>query len=246
MPGVLPGGSDWLPHQIAQMSNLLRGLLTQQQTTISNLDGQPVINFGLIPGSSPARYGFQFVNPATGAEVMFIGVDGAGEPAINVSDANGNVVTKLGQIAASPALYGLAVAQVVGASTQQTMCQVAPAIGAPGTNVANSANTAWTNIANAHITCVVGPSGIAVVTCQADISTSGVNVEGLIGFTVDGGGPNVVAQLSSAGGAINASVGGTFGVASLAPGSHTFQMQYEVANPGTVSFNAPLLIVQPL
>ena len=78
MPGVLPGGDSWWAYQQAQQSNLLRGLLTQQQDTISNLDGLPVLNFGLIPGSNPAAYGLQAVNPATGGQLMFVGEDGSG------------------------------------------------------------------------------------------------------------------------------------------------------------------------
>lgn len=64
---------------LTQLDQRIRALETQQQTTISNATGQAVLNIGLIPGSNPAQYGLQFVDPSDGSELMFIGEDSMGD-----------------------------------------------------------------------------------------------------------------------------------------------------------------------
>lgn len=78
MPGVNHGPNDQFSAFLGGLHNRVRAIETQQQTTLSNSLGQPLINFGLVPGSVPARYGMQFLDPATGAEIMFMGEASAG------------------------------------------------------------------------------------------------------------------------------------------------------------------------
>lgn len=98
MPGVPASGDDQLAYQIAQMHNMMRGMATQQQTTLTNSNGQPVLNFGLSPGSNPAQFGLQFVNPATGGQLMFVGEDGSGNAYTAFYDGSGTMRIKIDDV----------------------------------------------------------------------------------------------------------------------------------------------------
>ena len=247
MPGVLPGGDGWWAYQQAQQSNLLRGLLTQQQTTISNLDGLPVINFGLIPGSSPARYGLQFVNPTTGTEIMFIGVDAAGVPGVHIYDTAGNEEVRLGELSASPAIYGLAVAPSSG-TPGGTLQQVGGFLDTTASDVNTVNNTTWAAFGGSNsITAEVGPSGKVALFVRSYITTSAASEFGEVGVQIDSG--SVQTELISGN-----SVGGDAHTVStnrvlsgLSAGTHTFTLYYQVTlGTATASFAGTEMIVQPL
>jgi hypothetical protein len=73
MPGINPPTSEALAVLIGQMNQRIRALETQQQSTYTDATGRAIINTGLAPGSNPAKYGFQFIDPATGNEQMWLG-----------------------------------------------------------------------------------------------------------------------------------------------------------------------------
>lgn len=85
MPGVNPPNSEQLQQFLANLHNRLRALETQQQLTISGSNGQPVVNLGLVPGSNPAEYGLQLVDPTTENVVAFLGEDSSGDAVFNVT-----------------------------------------------------------------------------------------------------------------------------------------------------------------
>lgn len=73
MPGVNPPNSEQLQQFLAGLHNRLRALETQQQLTITDSLIRPVVNIGLAPGSNPAAYGIEVIDPATGKPIMFFG-----------------------------------------------------------------------------------------------------------------------------------------------------------------------------
>ncbi|HEX2939825.1 MAG TPA: hypothetical protein VHO91_02185 [Rhodopila sp.] len=65
---------------------------TQQQQTITNSDGQPIITLGLVPGSNPPQYGLQLIDPSTGNPVAFLGENTAGQVAASITlNAGGSI-----------------------------------------------------------------------------------------------------------------------------------------------------------
>lgn len=85
MPGVNYPNNERLPQIIADLANRVRALETQQQISWSNALGQILITMGLVPGSNPAEYGFQLLNPATGAQIAFLGEDSSGNAVFTVT-----------------------------------------------------------------------------------------------------------------------------------------------------------------
>lgn len=87
MPGVYRQPN--IANALMAINQRLRAIETQQQATYSNGKGQPIVNTGYIPGSNPAEYGIQFVNPS------LTGTGGSGslngQIAFFGEDANGNV-----------------------------------------------------------------------------------------------------------------------------------------------------------
>lgn len=78
MPGVNPPVGDQFFVRIADMERRLRAIETQQQSALTDSLGRPIINFGLVPGSDPPRYGIQVLDPTSGLEVAFIGEGSSG------------------------------------------------------------------------------------------------------------------------------------------------------------------------
>lgn len=96
MPGVNPPVNEKFFSQLADMQRNIAALATQQQRTFTNLDGAPLINLGLVPGSNPARYGMQIVDPATGAELIFIGQGTSSKGELVMESESGTVVMFVG------------------------------------------------------------------------------------------------------------------------------------------------------
>ena len=91
MPGVLYPNNQAFPVFLARMDQRLRALETQQHSILTNLQGQPIISFGLQPGSDPAEWGIGLLNKALGSYLGFLGEDGNGNVAMKFFDANGNL-----------------------------------------------------------------------------------------------------------------------------------------------------------
>jgi hypothetical protein len=73
MPGVSPPNNEKFFALLGGMQKQLQAMSTQQQQAITNALGQVIINIGLVPGSDPARYGIQFLDPSSGTEIAFLG-----------------------------------------------------------------------------------------------------------------------------------------------------------------------------
>lgn len=91
MPGVNPPVNEKFYAELAQMKRDIQALATQQQLAFTNAKSKPLLNLGLVPGSSPAQYGLQFLDPTTGHTVMFLGETSTGAAAVQFFDSAGNV-----------------------------------------------------------------------------------------------------------------------------------------------------------
>jgi hypothetical protein len=77
-------GTDFAK-QLTRINARLAALETaplMQFASITGAAGQVVLNIGLIPNSSPAKYGLQFLSPVDASEVMFFGENADGTPAL--------------------------------------------------------------------------------------------------------------------------------------------------------------------
>lgn len=91
MPGIIGAhGPDEFYRLIGQLQASVRALQTQQQATYTDSQGRAIINVGLVPGSNPARFGLQFLDPATGAEIGFIGENTASGQALSLTMTGNN------------------------------------------------------------------------------------------------------------------------------------------------------------
>ena len=260
MPGVYEQGG--LGPILRQLAQRLRALETQQQSVTTDNLGRPIKTTGLVPGSNPPLYGDMYWDPITGAKKMFQGYDSGSDTAYTAwYDASGHVTTKVdatgfhfydpsgteevrvGQLNASPQIYGLGVLPYGGSELQQ----VGGFIGITPTGVTGATNTAYTAFGGTStITAEIGPSTTALVSVHADIATGGSNVQGNVGVQLDGGTWYDFYLMScSATSGAQVFAGNSNFWTGISPGSHTFTLGYKTAN-GAVTFNDPLLIVQPL
>lgn len=263
MPGVPGGGNPFLA-RMGQIDQLVRGLATQQQDSITNALGEDVLNFGLIPGSEPAEYGIQLVNPATGAEVGFLGQDSTGTAALRFRDAAGNVIVQVdvngihiyndagteearfGILNDSPAIYGLGVLPYGGSELQQ----VAGTQSSDPGHLNSTTVTSWTVPTGASaLTLEIGPSGAAAVTVTGQCSTGTGGQEAYIGCQIDGASVPVSALVASGTGGVSISTAaGPIVVPLAANTNHTFEPVVQTAANGssTCTFTNVLVTVTPL
>lgn len=245
MPGVYGDGS--LGSLLRQILQRLRAIETQQQMTLTDGKLRPVLNFGLIPGSNPPRYGLQFVNPATGAQVMFVGVDDSGVPGVFIYDSTGTEQVRLGELATSPALYGLAVLNAGG-----TLQQVAGIDGASGGGGTATVVGAQVDL-GASVTSIIGPSGQAVVTISGSVennSAAGTSGYAYMGVGLDGASAPtnwINSQSNLAGSQTTLSLSATRLLTGLSAGDHTFAAKGWI-DVGVASgvFGDVAVTVQPL
>jgi hypothetical protein len=86
VPGVNPPVNEQFFSQLGQLFQRVRALETQQQSAITNLQGQVVVFTGLQPGSVPAKYGIGVYDPVSGDSMFF------GESVAGVQFDSGNYV----------------------------------------------------------------------------------------------------------------------------------------------------------
>lgn len=92
MAGVVGAhGPDEFYRLIGQLQQAVRALQTQQQQTITDSQGRAIINVGLVPGSNPARFGLQFLDPTSGSEIAFMG-ESSGSATLALKLASGGTV----------------------------------------------------------------------------------------------------------------------------------------------------------
>jgi hypothetical protein len=248
MPGSQASASAYFGRTLSGMQQLIRGGAQSQQYTITDAAGAPVINFGVTPGSDPSIYGMQFLNPATGLPVMFLGVDASGAPGLHIYDPSGTEQVRLGELMTSPPLYGLGVLPDVGSILQQVAGSVAEAAFATQTISTYTGSPVFFSD-GPSVTVIIGPSGQAIVAVGAFIAASSPDVA-TIECAVDG---VVVAQpgflpltpaLQATG--ANQSVYGATVITGMTPGSHTFSVAYEAFGTGPWDFSERYIVVEPL
>ena len=268
MPGINPPADEYLPQQMGQQRWLLRALAQQQNYTCSDSQGRPVLNMGLIPGSNPAQYGLQVLNPATGLVVgEFVFNTGTGLVAqqyfnasgllgsefdangFHVYDSSGDERVRLGLLADGD--YGLAIYSLAndGSYTEvqpvksQTIA-VNGYVGGAGTTVP---------FGGPSVATTIGATGKVLVTISADMVAyktvgtlylymDGAQVHDSTGnpVTVGLGDPSETQQMQ---GTVSVQE-----VISASSGSHTFTLE---GNSGTAVSNslylyAVTLTVQPI
>jgi hypothetical protein len=94
MPGVAGGPGDF-GAIFAQMAARLRALETQQQSIISNAQGQPIVSVGLQPGSNPAEYGIGVLSQAFGSPLAFFGENANGNVGLYFYNSAGELVLQI-------------------------------------------------------------------------------------------------------------------------------------------------------
>lgn len=92
MPGVNGPVDLQFLAEFRDIKNRLRALETQQQSTVTDSQGRPVMNIGLVPGSNPPRYGTQYLDPATGDEIAFFGFDSSTGQVVNLTLGGGSSI----------------------------------------------------------------------------------------------------------------------------------------------------------
>lgn len=91
MPGILPPDGHEFFQMFGQVRQQARALATQQNGVTTNLQGQPILVMGMVPGSDPPAYGLQVVNQNFGSSLAFFGQDSNGDVALQFFDVNGNL-----------------------------------------------------------------------------------------------------------------------------------------------------------
>ena len=258
MPGVNHFNASWFEHKIAELMADVRALQTQQQMTLSNLHGQAVLNFGLVPGSNPAAYGLQFVNPATGGQLMFVGEDGSGNAYMAFYDAAGHPRVRQGPL--PDGNYGLAVYSPANDGTYVELSNLGFGLQSAEVSTSQGTTSAGTYVdlatAGPSVTVTVGTSGRALVSASA-LMFPGASGAGntsdtaFVGLSIDGGAPgNSLAQFTGASGTGvsnngSGTIGGQVLVTGLSAGSHTCKLQYTTLNGTFTSFQNRVITVQP-
>ena len=95
MPPVPIPAEQYFFHRMAVTEQRLSAIETNQQSTLTDAEGRPVVNIGLAPASNPAQYGIQLVNPATGGQLAMFGVQEDGTTSQSFFDGSGNLRTKI-------------------------------------------------------------------------------------------------------------------------------------------------------
>lgn len=274
MPGVYAGPN--FGGMLQAIVRRIRALETQQNMVLTNGLGQPVIVMGSpVPGTNPPQYGLQFVNPATGAPLMFVGeTTTAG---VTFYDNTGDIIMQItGTEIAFPTPSG---AQIVldalglhgydSSGTEQVRVgelSSSPAVyglgvlpygggalqrvggvsQATGSDVTNVTSTSPVPVPSSLVTVELGPSGQAQVTVNTEIATGGGGQEGFCAVSIDDGSPGG-GVIASGGSAVNSSTSSTRVYSGLAPGVHTFSLAVWVGGASAnCSFYGPTIIVQPL
>ena len=166
---------------------------------------------------------------------LVLGALADGTYGLEVLDNSGNVEVKLGQLNASPPIYGLGVLPSGGTQLQQVggFGNVLPA------QALNQTNTSYLAFGAPNgVTTTIGPSGRALIMLTANIITSGT---GMVGVQVDSGLFGSLLVVNNA----NLLVGDFTVMSGMTAGSHTFTMGYNT-NGVSSSFTSPQMIVQPL
>lgn len=261
MPSFEPPADQFLLNTIASHEAQLRALAAQQQSTITDELGRPVLNIGLIPGSNPAQYGLQFLDPATNTPRMFIGstaagavvqfFDSTGAPVVElgpdglkVLDDSGVTQVAAGLLNASPAMYGLAVLPA-GASSGTPLQRVGGKVASTGTGGTTTSAIAVTLGTGPSVTVPLGPSGQALVIVSSYVGI-GTNGAGYVELLVNGTSVNTEALYVATSGSGTAGDYSMPYLLSEAPNSTVTITLKFWTNGVSTTFGNPSLTVTPL
>lgn len=177
MPGTHPNPERHFMQTLTDIQRRLTKLEHQQNTTISNSKGQPVLNLGLIPplgAQTSGQYGMQMLNPGTGnvgTPILQVGGQADGTYGMDVFDENGNLRVVVGEIPGGSPTYGLAVAQ------NGVVYMVNPVSVLYTETTTTLSNTTATQLAGqspSSFSFTVGPSGIFAMQITAEIALPAV------------------------------------------------------------------------
>lgn len=230
MPPVLPSAEQYLLLQLAQLAATVQQLSEQQQILISNSDNVTRIVNGLIPGSG-GLYGFQVLDTGGNNRVQVGDLPG-GDIGLSVSDPTTGTTTTILPV------------------YKQT----------DGDNSLTTSSTTYVTDPNMPaLTATIGAHEEALILLNSYVGipggTSGTQSGGFVGLSIDGGAPtgtfnellyfaNTVVGSTAVGMAANQSA--SFIATGLSSGQHTFEMQFKMTGPGSVTFESRYLQVQPL
>ncbi len=151
---------------INRMRRLQRAAGQSQQFVISDTQSRPVINMGLLPGSSPAQYGIELLDASTQDELAQFGQLPDGTYGIAIFDGTtGNIVAKMGPLSGGG--YGVEILDSSGnvlAEMTESGFYVLPAGASSGTPLqrvggnAYSVGTGGTTTSAVPVTLGSGPS----------------------------------------------------------------------------------------
>jgi hypothetical protein len=244
MPPVIRKRDDFLYEVIRGHRRQLRILGSQQQNVLTTGSGNPVITFGLVPGSNPPLYGIQLIDPSTGNIRALLAEQADNTVSLKFFDPSGNPRTQIGEL--NNGDYGLAVFSTANDGTYQ---EIRPVVDAYASVVGSTSSTSYTTISGSPtLTVDLGASGDAVVTVSAFITLGSVAAEGEVALVINNNAPlTILAFAGAAGGA--ASCSSTRRLASWdalgSPGSNSFSLQY-LTTAGTANFQAVSILVEPL
>ena len=99
MPPKLKPSENYLLDKIAALEKQVSKLAQQQQTTISNSQGQPILNFGLLPAlkssQTTQQYGLQMLAPGTSVPIVQLGQQADGTYGLYIFNPSGAVLMEL-------------------------------------------------------------------------------------------------------------------------------------------------------
>lgn len=265
MPPIVPAASLYFLQRFAELQRNVGALQTQQQSTITDGQGRPILNIGLIPGSNPATYGLQFLDPVSTQPRMLIGSNGT-EALIEFYDTAGNVVLSidasglsllsdlgvveafLGNLDTSPEIYGLAVL-----NDNSVMQQVSGLVSSPGGATASisTSSTTAVPITNTSVSAVIGESGQALVTISGwvTIATTTLAAGAYVAVRVDGvisGSDWLVNFITALNTTSEISCSFTQLLTGLPPGPHTFDAAASVSDGSATGGGFQVqVVVQP-
>jgi len=218
---VRPLADQWAGNQ-QDLHRRIRALETQQNSYVTDIDGNVIMQSGYIAGTYPAQHGTL------------------------VSDDSGNVRLQLGTLPDGD--FGLAYF-TPGTSIYQTLW---PLVSDYADATISTESTSWTALAGSPtVTAVLGASGDAMVTVSAFIGMGVADSTCSIGLAVDGGSPEQWVALSSASTVgVNATTVRQLsksGIGALTKGPHTFTLQYMTTDGSAdANFSAQCLVVEPI
>lgn len=243
---------------INRMRRLQRAAGQSQQFVISDTQSRPVINMGLLPGSSPAQYGIELLDASTQDELAQFGQLADGTYGIAIYDATtGNIVAKMGPLSGGG--YGVEIldssgnvlaemtesgfyVRPAGATSSTPLQRVGGNVYDVGTGGTTSSTTPVTLGTGPSVTVPIGPSGQALVWVSSYVGI-GPSGQGFVNLLANG--TTVASDLlyvSASDTAANYSM--PYVLTGYANSTVTLTLTYRT-NGVSTTFGTPTIVCQP-